>query len=275
MDQITLKIGSIQEYKLRGTPAFIRYHTEINIGPSSRNGLMLGGGAVAFRSESKMKNQFEDYRQSNSYRKLFGIDGEPIEFEWNIFPGLASLEILQKIRKDLKDQNLQPENFEGRIIFMSMFSDIGWTKRGHPEKMYFKFRASHELSGEILTRTPDIPRPRRRKEIVRNSQLHTCRKMGFHRHTYGGTLQRNWSPNIQKHQCVESWHSEQKRLQRYLSPRCGFIEHRTLVSHNSLSKSAQYLRSSLKLDRCEPEKILNPLREFSQVFDKNKDDRIP
>ena len=28
---------------------------------------------------------------------------------------------------------------------------------------------------------------------------------------------------------------------------CGFIEHRSLISHDSLSKSAQYLRSSLTL----------------------------
>ena len=37
-------------------------------------------------------------------RFLNGIDGEPIELEWNIFPGLTSLEILQKIQKDLQDQ---------------------------------------------------------------------------------------------------------------------------------------------------------------------------
>ena len=43
----------------------------------------------------------EEFLKSNSYRELLGIDGEPIEFEWNIFPRLTSLEILQKILKDL------------------------------------------------------------------------------------------------------------------------------------------------------------------------------
>ena len=85
------------------------------------------------KMESKMA-QLEEFQQSNSYRELFGIDGEPIEFEWNIFPGLTSLEILQKIQKDLQNQNIEPENFEGRIIFMSMFNDIDWTKRGNSEK---------------------------------------------------------------------------------------------------------------------------------------------
>ena len=36
--------------------------------------------------------------------------------------------------KDLQDRNIEPEKFEDRIIFMSMFNDIRWTKRGHAEK---------------------------------------------------------------------------------------------------------------------------------------------
>ena len=42
------------------------------------------------------ENQVEEFRQTNSYRELLGIDGEPIAFEWNIFPWLTSLEILLK-----------------------------------------------------------------------------------------------------------------------------------------------------------------------------------
>ena len=45
-------------------------------------------------------------------KKLFGIDEEPIEFEWNIFLG----------------------HTKDRIIFMSMFNDIDWTeKENHNE----------------------------------------------------------------------------------------------------------------------------------------------
>ena len=69
------------------------------------------------------------------------------------FPGLTSLEILQKIQEDLQDQNIQPEHFEGRIIFMSMFNDIDWTKRRHsdvfqiPKKLRSTRRDSHEDTG--------------------------------------------------------------------------------------------------------------------------------
>ena len=32
------------------------------------------------------KDQLQYFQLANEYRELFGIDGEPIEFEWNIFP---------------------------------------------------------------------------------------------------------------------------------------------------------------------------------------------
>ena len=72
--------------------------------------------------------------------------------------------------------------------------------------------------------------------------------MGFHRHRDGETFQRNWTPSIQGHQCYESWNSEKKRWQMYHALQCGFIEHRTLVSHNSLSKSAQHPRKQFQAD---------------------------
>ena len=51
-----------------------------------------------------------------------------IVFEWNIFPGFISIQILRQIPKDLKARRLNPEQFEGIILFMSMFNDIDWTK---------------------------------------------------------------------------------------------------------------------------------------------------
>ena len=78
----------------------------------------------------RLENQVKEFRQSNSYRELLGIYGEPIEFQWNIFPGFTSLEI----QEDLQDRDIEPEEFEDRIFFMSMFNYIEWTKRGNSEK---------------------------------------------------------------------------------------------------------------------------------------------
>ena len=86
-------------------------------------------------ANKRWKNQLDEFRQPNSSRELFGIDREPIEFVWKKFLGLTSLKIFQKIRKDLKDQTfIELENFEDRTIFMSMFNDVGWTKRGNSER---------------------------------------------------------------------------------------------------------------------------------------------
>ena len=60
------------------------------------------------------------------YRNLDRIDGEPIDFEWNIFPGFNTLQLSQEVKQLLLRLNETPENFTGRIIFMSMFNDISW-----------------------------------------------------------------------------------------------------------------------------------------------------
>ena len=67
---------------------------------------------------------------SPSYKDLLGIDGEAIEFEWKILPGISSLQILREIQTDLRKRNIEPEKFTDRII-MSTFNDIDWTKKGN------------------------------------------------------------------------------------------------------------------------------------------------
>ena len=40
------------------------------------------------------------------------------------FPGFTSIEILRHIQKNLNDRQVNPDQFEGKIIFTSMFNDI-------------------------------------------------------------------------------------------------------------------------------------------------------
>ena len=126
-----------------------------------------------------------------------------VEFEWNIFPGLASLDIFQKIQKHLQKQDIEPENFEDRIIFMSMFNDIEWTRRGNSEcisnseqvKNYAtKFRrgTGHSLDVEIP------------KEI-RASSIPNCCSVG-------------------------SWNSEDEEQQGDHTFHCGCFKHRAFMS---------------------------------------------
>ena len=108
-----------------------------------------------------------DFRLSASYGKLLGIDGEPIEFEWNIFQGLTSLQILQKFQNDLQERNIEPGKFEDRIIFMSMFNDI-FGQEKETKRIVFQIQKSQDVREEILAGTLHVPRPWRRKKWYGN-----------------------------------------------------------------------------------------------------------
>ena len=59
-----------------------------------------------------------------SYRDYDGINGEPTEFEWNIFPGFTMLQLCGKVTDLLSRLGETPETFTGRILIMSMFNDF-------------------------------------------------------------------------------------------------------------------------------------------------------
>ena len=63
-------------------------------------------------------------KSSSKYRNFDRIDGEPMEFEWNIFPGFNTLQLSEEVKRLLLKLDETPENFTGRIILMSMFNDI-------------------------------------------------------------------------------------------------------------------------------------------------------
>ena len=69
-----------------------------------------------------------------SYRDYDGINGEPTEFEWNIFPGFTTLQLCGKVTDLLSNLGETPETFTGRILFMSMFNDISCDRKGNKEE---------------------------------------------------------------------------------------------------------------------------------------------
>ena len=48
-----------------------------------------------------------------------------MEFEWHIFPGFTTLQLVDEVQEFLSKMS-DPAQFQGRIIFMSMFNDIIW-----------------------------------------------------------------------------------------------------------------------------------------------------
>ena len=161
--------GGLQEYELRGNSELIQYHTETDIGAFWRNSecehdwkyislmdeidivswssdplnkakvrvfsdsAVSGEDVISKRSSCKMGRSSGVNLDVRFFWELLGIDGEAIESEWNVFPGFTSLQIFQKIQNNLQERNIDPEKFRDRIIFLSMFNDIDWTRKGNGE----------------------------------------------------------------------------------------------------------------------------------------------
>ena len=62
------------------------------------------------------------------------IAGEPMEFEWNIFPGFNTPQLVDEVKCLLLRLGETPENFTGRILFMSMFNDISCGSRDNEKE---------------------------------------------------------------------------------------------------------------------------------------------
>ena len=64
--------------------------------------------------------------ETHFFLELDRIDGEQLELEWKNFPEFTALEILAEIQKVMTDIQFEPEHFERRIIFISVYNDIDW-----------------------------------------------------------------------------------------------------------------------------------------------------
>ena len=74
------------------------------------------------------------FKSSSEYRALDKIDGEPMEFEWNIFPGFTTLQLCNNVHEFMSKMSEEPEEFTGRINFMSMFNDISWRSKDNEKE---------------------------------------------------------------------------------------------------------------------------------------------
>ena len=88
--------------------------------------LCLGKVNQNATSSTVWEQQLGWFKDSSQYRTLDTIDGEPMEFEWNIFPGFTTLQLCNKVQEFMSKMSDQPEELKGRIIFMSMFEGISW-----------------------------------------------------------------------------------------------------------------------------------------------------
>ena len=107
-------------------------------------------------------------RSLPEYHELDRIDGEPVEFEWTIFPRLTTPQLLREIQKTMEENMIQPEKFEDRIIFMSMYKNIVWTTAENKENG-IRYALEVQAYAKKPFRTLVIPRTRNRRKAVWNA----------------------------------------------------------------------------------------------------------
>ena len=79
--------------------------------------LCLGKANQNPQSDTVWEDKLTWFKSSSQYRILDTIDGEPMEFEWNIFPGITTLQLCNKVQEFMSKMSEKPEEFKGRIQY--------------------------------------------------------------------------------------------------------------------------------------------------------------
>ena len=109
----------------------------------SDSALCLGKMSENPLSNFVWKDKLTWFKSSSQYRTLDTIDGEPLEFEWNIFTGCTTLQLCCEVQEFMSKMSIQSEDFTGRIICMSMFNDISWRSQEKKQEC--------ELSAQLVS----------------------------------------------------------------------------------------------------------------------------
>ena len=133
LDKIQWGKNSWRQLSLIGDETVIDLHrTKVDV--FSDSVLCLGRIHQHPDSNEAWKKRIEWITTDQSHRDYDGINGEPTEFEWNIFPGFTTFQLCGKVEDLLSKLGETPETFTGRILFMSMFNDISFDRKGNKEE---------------------------------------------------------------------------------------------------------------------------------------------
>ena len=161
-------------------------------------------------SNTVWEQQLDWFKDSPQHRTLDTIDGEPMEFEWNIFTGFTTLQHVDEVQKFMNKMS-EPEQFQGRIIFMSMFHDIIWRSKDNETECFCKFHTCVCIRKKISSRTLVIPRTWIRNKVVLHLQWKTWRRMGQSRWIDDDQIQRKRTPSFPSHESVVSRNTQKQR----------------------------------------------------------------
>ena len=195
------------------------------------------------QSNIDWENKLEWFKSTNQYRELDGIDGEPVELEWRIFPGHTTLQILQETQGLMRDLDCEPEQFPGRMIFLSKYNDIEWRNQNN-ERVCL---ANASIVGCYAKRFPFgslvSSRIRFRNEMECDRLSHAWRSFEQSCRTHDAEPQWKWSTDISCHQRIGPRSIEKQRRWKIIQSLLrGWSNHWDNFTHCYFCQSAQYLR---------------------------------
>ena len=117
-------IGEEQVISLQRTKVYANSDSVLCLGKMNENS----------RANTAWEETLAWFKSSPEYRNLDRIDGDPIEYEWSIFPGYNTLHLSQEVKSLLLRLSETRENFTGRNIFMSMFNDTSWGSKDNKKE---------------------------------------------------------------------------------------------------------------------------------------------
>ena len=100
-------------------------------------------------SNEAWKSRVTGIQSGKSSRDYDGIDGEPTEFEWNIFQGFTTLQLCDKISDLLSKLGQTPESFTGRNPLMSMFNDISCDRKDNKDECVKNAESVKTIAGRF------------------------------------------------------------------------------------------------------------------------------
>ena len=96
--------------------------------------LCLGKMNQNRQSNTDWENKLTWFKSSPQYRTLDTIDGEPMKIRVEYCKGFTTLQLVHEVQEFVSKMCKQPEEFAGRIIFMSMFNDISWRSKDNKQE---------------------------------------------------------------------------------------------------------------------------------------------
>ena len=139
------------------------------------------------------------FKSSSEYRALDRIDGEPMEFEWNIFPGFTTLQLCNSPRVPVKNERRARRMYRTDYLHVDVQRHLMGIQRQWTG-MRIKGQARFYLCEKIFTRKMVILRTWIRKEMVFYSRIQTTRRMGQSRRTDDDQIQWKRTPNLPIHE---------------------------------------------------------------------------